>query len=180
MDIDQKLLQKLNKLYTLAERGADNEKDVALNKLNNILKQNNLELDDILESQQVYTEIFTFKNKYDKKILLQCIYKVIGDTDRWNDFNIYRPYRSRTKIQIDCTKLEKVEILLEYEFYSQYLEKELDVYVQSFIQANKIFPNNGEVVEIDRDNIDEETLRMLNLSGMIKRKTRYLEIEERK
>lgn len=180
MNIEEKLLNKLNKLYKLSQQGADNEKDVALNKLNAILKSNNLDLKDILQSEQRSQEKFTYKGKYDKKILLQCIYKVLGNSDRWKDVQLYKPYRSKTQIIVECTKYEKIEILLEYEFYSKYLEEQLNTFVNSFIQANDLFPKDGDVQEVDISQIDEETLNMFRLAGLIKTKTRYIGIEERK
>lgn len=78
-----------------------------------------------------------------------------------------------------CTKAEKVEILLEYEFYSKYLHQEILSYINSFVQANKIFPKNRKVEEIDPDDIDEELLKMLAMSNMIKHKTRQLQIEDK-
>lgn len=178
MDIDEKLLQKLNKLYTLAERGCDNEKDIAEKKLNKLLSDNNLTLNDILQSDKPQLEEFKFKNEYDRKILLQCIYKVIGDNLE-RDHNVYTWPRVRTKLGVYCTKAEKVEMLLEYGFYSKYLHQELLSYINSFIQANKIFPRNGKVEEIDPDNIDENTLKILQMSNMIKHKTRQLQIEDK-
>lgn len=51
----------------------------------------------------------------------------------------YRSKGTRQKIGIYCTKAQKIEIELEFEFYRNVFYDELNTFMDAFIQAQKIF-----------------------------------------
>ena len=70
------------------------------------------------------------------------MYKVMGAK---SDRTAYKPYGRRQKIGIYCTKAQKIEIELEFEFYRNVFYEELSTFMDAFIQAQKIFPEDAPV-----------------------------------
>lgn len=62
-----------------------------------------------------------------------------------SDRTAYKPYGRRQKIGIYCTKAQKIEIELEFEFYRNVFYEELSTFMDAFIQAQKIFPEDAPV-----------------------------------
>ncbi len=75
--MDEKTIQRVKKLLALAERGVGGEKDTAAKMLQRMLEKNGIQSLDELESEKYEYVLFPYNGKYEKKLLKQCIYKVM-------------------------------------------------------------------------------------------------------
>ena len=135
--MDEKTIQRIKKLQALAERGVGGEKTTAQKKLAKLLKDNGINSLDELQKEEYEYTIFSYNGKHEIKLLRQCMYKVMGAK---SDRTAYKPYGRRQKIGIYCTKAQKIEIELEFEFYRNVFYEE---YVERVTKA-------GNTIEIER------------------------------
>lgn len=168
--MDENVLRKIKKIKALAERGVGGEKSTAEQKLKKLLEENGIVSLDELEREQAEFELFSYNGKYEKKLLMQCMYKVLKDLD----FKTYHRRGTKQKVGIYCTKAEKIEIQLEFDFYKNALHEEMDRLVRAFIQANKIFPDN---TPYDDSELTEEDIKIMSISSMIEKRNRRLLLE---
>lgn len=167
--MDENVLRKIKKIKALAERGVGGEKSTAEQKLKKLLEENGIVSLDELEREQAEFELFSYNGKYEKKLLMQCMYKVLKDLD----FKTYHRRGTKQKVGIYCTKAEKIEIQLEFDFYKNALHEEMDRLVRAFIQANKIFPDN---TPYDDSELTEEDIKIMSMSSMIEKRNLKLQL----
>ena len=174
--MNRKLKERLNKLKNLAERGVGGEKETAEKKLSQLLKANGLTEKDLSEDR-VDFYLFGYVYPYRQKLLSQVIYKVLGP----NNFSLYRSSGTRNKIGAYCTAAQKVEIELEFEFYSNLFDEELDTFVSAFIYKQDIYPKDAPTTNIDiKDMTPEEIAKFRkkqSYASAINKRTRSLMIE---
>lgn len=101
------------------------------------------------------------------------MYKVMGAK---SDRTVYKPYGRRQKIGIYCTKAQKIEIELEFEFYRNVFYEELGTFMDAFIQAQKIFPEDAPTA--DYDEFNERDMKIAFMATGIERRSRAAMIEE--
>lgn len=89
----------------------------------------------------------------------------------------YRTRGTRQKIGIYCTKAQRIEIELEFEFYRNVFYEELSVFMDAFIQVQKIFPPDAPHGSLDEFN--ERDMKIALMAGGIDKRTRAEMIEER-
>ncbi len=161
MDKD-KLVRRLKKLLSLAERGVGGEKQNAQRMLDNLLEKHGINLCDITDD---VTETHWFKyprGDFNKRLLFQVIYAVCGKRDTW--VSKYRRYQ----VGVDCTEYERVQIKIQFEAYQQALESELNLAYEAFLQVNCIFPENAKLADIDERDMECLTRLAEIASGMKK------------
>ena len=112
--MDEKTIQRIKKLQALAERGVGGEKETAEKMLQRMLEKNGIRSLDELQSEEYEYVLFPYNGKYEKKLLMQCIYKVLTAA---GDRTYYRTRGKRQKLGIYCTKAQKIEIQMEFDFY---------------------------------------------------------------
>lgn len=172
--MNEKTLQRLKKLQALAERGVGGEKTTAQAMLEKLLAKNGIETLEELETEEVEYFLFSYKGKHEITLLKQCMYKVIGAAA---GREYYRSHGTRQKIGIYCTKAQKIEIELEFEFYRNVFYEELDNFMCAFIQAQKIFPTDAPRRDIDITELTPEDLSRMAMQEAIKKRTRAAMIE---
>lgn len=165
--MDEKTIQRIKKLQALAERGVGGEKTTAQKKLAKLLKDNGINSLDELQKEKYEYTIFSYNGKHEIKLLRQCMYKVMGAK---SDRTAYKPYGRRQKIGIYCTKAQKIEIELEFEFYRNVFYEELSTFMDAFIQAQKIFPEDAPVG--DYDEFNERDMKIAFMATGIERRSR--------
>lgn len=170
--MDDKTRARIKKLQALAERGVGGEKTTAEKMLQNMLKKNGIKSLEELETENYEYTQFSYHGKYEKKLLIQCMYKVMGAD---SGITTYRTKGTRQKLGIYCTKAQKIEIELEFEFYRNVFYEELDTFISAFIQAQDIFPAGAPTSEIDE--CSECDLKMAFMAQGIERKQRHAMIE---
>lgn len=172
--MEEKTLQRIKKLQALAERGVGGEKDTASKMLARLLEKNGINSLEELEAEQYEYTLFSYNGKHEIRLLRQCIYKVMGAK---SDRTEYRSYGRRQKIGIYCTKAQKIEIELEFEFYRNIFYEELSTFMSAFIQAQKIFPPDAPKGGIDITN--ERDIKKALMAQGIDRKQRAAMIEKK-
>lgn len=171
--MDEKTIQRIKKLQALAERGVGGEKTTAQKKLAKLLKDNGINSLDELQKEEYEYTIFSYNGKHEIKLLRQCMYKVMGAK---SDRTAYKPYGRRQKIGIYCTKAQKIEIELEFEFYRNVFYEELSTFMDAFIQAQQIFPEDAPTG--DYDEFNERDMKIAFMATGIERRSRAAMIEE--
>ena len=171
--MDEKTIQRIKKLQALAERGVGGEKDTAAKMLQKMLEKNGISSLDELESEKYEYTLFSYRGKHEIKLLKQCIYKVLRAA---GDRTSYRTRGTRQKIGIYCTKAQKIEIELEFEFYRNVFYEELSTFMDAFIQAQQIFPPDAPHGSFDKFN--ERDMKIALMAGGIDKRTRAAMIEE--
>lgn len=161
--MDEKTIQRIKKLQALAEQGVGGEKTTAQKKLAKLLKDNGINSLDELQKEEYEYTIFSYNGKHEIKLLRQCMYKVMGAK---SDRTAYKPYGRRQKIEIE----------LEFEFYRNVFYEELSTFMDAFIQAQKIFPEDAPVG--DYDEFNERDMKIAFMATGIERRSRAAMIEE--
>lgn len=157
MNCKQELLKKLK---ALSEQGVGGEKVNARRKLAELMRKYNITEDDLDDDTLVECE-FKYKTDVEKTLLIQTIYKVT------NEFNMYGFTNCRTGrtikrlIGCECTKSQKIEIEFLFDFYKRVYEKDVKLFLESFIQKHCIF---GKLKDGEKaDAPDSETLRRMQI-----------------
>lgn len=169
--MDEKTQERIKKLQALAERGVGGEKETAARKLQELLEKNGITVEKLGEEEYTF-EVFSYKDKIKRKLLAQCIYKVMGYA---NNATTYKPANTRNKIGIYCTKAQKLEIELEYEFYEKTFDEQQELFISAFIQKQRIFPNDAPVDDTAPTTRD---IQVALMAEGIERKTRAAMIEQ--
>ncbi|MBQ9700122.1 MAG: DUF2786 domain-containing protein [Lachnospiraceae bacterium] len=165
--MDDKTIQRIKKLQVLAERGVGGEKETAERKLQRMLEENGIHSLEELETDKVEYFLFSYKGEHEIKLFIQCMYKVLTAA---GDRTPYRSKGTRQKIGIYCTKAQKIEIELEFEFYRNLFYEELEDFMRAFIQAQGIFPPDAPQAE-ERE-LNAKDMKVALMSSGIKKRTR--------
>lgn len=144
-----------------------------IQRIKKLLKDNGINSLDELQKEEYEYTIFSYNGKHEIKLLRQCMYKVMGAK---SDRTAYKPYGRRQKIGIYCTKAQKIKIELEFEFYRNVFYEELSTFMDAFIQAQKIFPEDAPVG--DYDEFNERDMKIAFMATGIERRSRAAMIEE--
>ena len=176
--MDERLQNRIKKLQVLAERGIGGEKIGAKAKLDELMKKYDISLADVEEDKVDYY-VFSCSKKYLKRLLRQCILRVLDDVNT----SLYKPYRTRNAIGVYCTVAQRLEILLDFEFYTNLFESELDLFMAAFIRKQDLYPSNVKRVTVSEYDISaEEYKHLLKLEAYmsnISKKSRALGIERK-
>lgn len=165
--MDDKLIQRIRKLQALAERGVGGEKETAEKMLQRMLEKNGIHSLEELETEEYEYTLFSYRGVHEIKLLKQCIYKVLTAA---GDRTYYRTRGTRQKIGVYCTKAQKLEIELEFEFYRNLFYEELETFMEAFIQAQGIFPPDAPKGSLDR--LNEKDMKMALMASGIDKRTR--------
>lgn len=172
--MEEKTVQRIKKLQALAERGVGGEKKTAEKMLQRLLEKNGISTLEELEKDEVEYFLFSYNGKHEIKLLMQCMYKVLGYS---NNTTYFRTKGTRQKIGIYCTKAQRIEIELEFEFYRNVFYEELPSFMSAFIAAQDIFPPDAPQGNKDLCNLSEDEFRQLQMATGIKKRTRAIMIE---
>jgi len=171
--MEGKTRQRMKKLLALAERGVGGEKETAARMLQKLLKKNGIRTLEELEKEEAEYTLFSYKGKHELKLLKQCIYKIMTAADHTT---YYHTKGTRQKLGIYCTRAQKIEIELEFDFYRKVFYEELSKFVSAFIQAQRIFPPDAP--EGSYDKLDERDMKIAYMAEGIDRKSRVTRLEE--
>lgn len=141
----------LQKLRALALGGVGGEKENASAMLTRLMKKYSI-TEQELDDEMPEIEEFKYRNKIQRKILLQTIFKVTNSSDMYDFKN------RRNTCGAECTKAQKIEIEFLFDFYTQLWEREQKALLTAFIQKHKIF---GECEAGGEDKISAEECRKI-------------------
>lgn len=166
--INDKLTEKLLKLYRLAIRGEGGEKTNAVTLLNKLLDKHNLTLADI-DSKLVQKRYYSYTTLINRTLIEQIIYKVTN----------VEQFRFRTdikQIRAKVTNYQHVQILELIDFHIHNFKKEKEKFLKDFtnayIEKHQLF---GQSDDEDYDILDGEEIKrieaiMNNLSDVFYQK----------
>ena len=124
--------ERLKRVKALADHATGNEKKAALaayEKLKNIYEISDDELAELKEIR------LTYKDSWEYKLLIQCIFMVIGNTK-------IGTIKRKKSIWVKCTIAEEQEIKLCYTIYKSALKKHLEESYKAFLVVNQIYPDD--------------------------------------
>lgn len=164
--------EKIKKVYELVKRGTENERKVAEQKLKVLMEKYNISEDE-LDETNVECEWFKYKNKMQRKLLIQITYAVLGDVP------LYGNTLKRRHIGAYCTKAQKIEIEFMLDFYYRAFCEDIDIFMSAFIQKNKIFPPPELVKAEASEGLTEKDLRMLQIASGLEKHERLKCLNEK-
>ena len=137
----------LKKIKTLSERGVGGEKESAEKLLLQLMEKYKITEDEISEDS-VEFEWFRYKDNIQKRLLNQVIYMILGNVDT------YKRTGGRHKlVGAYCTAAQKFEIEMNFEFFRNAMEKELETFYTAFCHKNRLFPT--EEIAMEKTSEDE-------------------------
>jgi hypothetical protein len=177
------ILDKLEKIKKLAERGIGGERETAIKMYEELRKKYEISPEEIAE-QNLEERWFSYKTDLEEPLLLQIFYKVTGDTEH---FAYTGKYRHRKKRGVVCTELEAVEIQMLFNFYREEMKKELEVFKAAFINKNDLFPDETarmykktDSPEMSDEEIEKYRKAAQMAEGMDKKQPPRAAIEDKK
>jgi len=141
-----KINARLEKLLRLVKQGVGGEAKNAERQLQNLLTKHNMTLADI-ETETRELVWFRYNNPAEKKILTQIFYKVLT-----GEYSVWVNKGKQRQKGVDVTKQEILEIELMFTIYRKALKEQMEIFLEAFVQKNKIFP------EITFDDNDSEPM----------------------
>ncbi len=156
------------KLNALAQRGIGGEKSNARRMLNNLMQKYDITKDEI-EGEKI-NEYFFQITKKEFRLWHQIVRNIDQSIDIYGCFpqKMIKEYKLKGNYSIKTTAANYIEILSKYNFYSNLLNTEYDIFFRAFIQANKLYI----IRKKGNDNLNKEEfekeLRVYHLSKHIK------------
>lgn len=130
-----KLIELAKKIKELADRGIGGEKEVATQKLAELIAKHGISLEEI-ETEETTEVQFYYANTWEQRLLLQTSVSV-G----------VRTYAENTKtrnIWLKLTAAQRIELEYKYEVYRRALKDEMEIFFAAFIQKNDIFDRTAK------------------------------------
>lgn len=123
--------------------------------------------EDELNDEVVELHKFTFLGERQYRMLNQVFYHVFGNPD-YKIYNLkYNGKLLENAISVYCTKSQKVEVELLYDFYVRLYEQEEEMFYSAFIQKHRIFGDWPENRESSRCVSESDILQMSQfIAGM--------------
>lgn len=158
----QKSLMK--KLHAMVQQGTSKESKVAADKLNRLMKKYGI--DSIDFDEDIKKEIIIrYRNKMERKILLQIAYKVLGSPEKL--FECLYKYTcgegKNTKYIFKCSETEALEIRVQFDFYKELFMDEIDTFLDAFVQKHSLFGSD----QVSMNEMTEKQIEKLHRMKMM-------------
>lgn len=164
-----KIANLVAKLRALAARGDAGERELAEQKLNEVLKKYNITEESLaLES----FHDFQYKEEWERKLISQVGYKVLDNPDTYTR---KRNGRTLKRVVFKCTEAQAIEIEYLYAFYKELYKKDVADFFSAFVVKHQLFGESGEGTEIS----EEELLKMMRYQSAMRNGTPYKSIESK-
>lgn len=159
----ERMLEKMQGLKALAERGVAGEKEAAQKMLEKFMQKYDISETDIGE-ETVELAWFRYRDELESKLIHQIIYMVIGDCDMYCKRG--KGNRKFKLLGAYCTAAERLEIELNFDFFNRAMQEELNFFYSAFLQKNKLFPPEEKARKSTSDD-EMSTADLLKLSLMM-------------
>lgn len=175
--MENKLKDKLLKLYELAKRGVDGEKENAEFMLNKLLDKHGLTIQDI-DQETPKKRWYKYTTNLSKKIISQIVFKVI------NNDSVYS-VRGYKEVVAEVTDYQHIQILELIDFHLENFNKErkqfLNDFTSAYVQKHRLFRDTKDEDVRGRKplSIEEKQAlwRMSNIKYCLSNKTYTKKIE---
>ena len=159
---DDKIRERIRKLYRLVEQGIGGEKENAQKILDKLLAKHGITLSEIVDDNHEEEFNVKFKGGFEKRLLLQIVGKVRGRETMG--------YFDKGRLYFISTKMERVEILTLFSVYKKALSREFEDLFLAFIYQQDIFPpqkDDDQTKKDDRPKTHEERSRLRKIASMM-------------
>lgn len=159
-EVSDEIKKRLRKILKLAEKGYEGEMQAAKIKLQALLNEYGLTIDDICENEKESMWVFyNIITDTDYTLLIQTAFSVLEKSE-------IKGYRRNGECAISCTESQSNEILDKYEWHKKNFKQELKNMQKEFLEAycikhHLIAPANPD--SKDDTPIDIEKLRRILL-----------------
>jgi len=136
MEIHEKIIWRLLKVYKLSIHGVGGEKENAARILQAKLSKYGLTIEQLCQNekkQQRSFKKYNFKTAFEKQLLIQCACKIANSKG-------VKAYPDKKKLAISLTDLEHLELEAFYSYHLELFRKELKAFQEAFIYKHDIFP----------------------------------------
>ena len=141
------VIERLQKILALRDRGVEGEAENAGRLLDACMKRYGISIEDLTDEHREWVEVkVPANNVYLKKVANQLAYTIVGPNYRAGHRN------GSKKLWVMLSKAEKVEFEIMLNLYKRDLEKVLTDATVAFIYRNDIFP----VMDAGADSPDKE------------------------
>lgn len=162
---DDKIIETIRKVKTLADRGVNGERASALAMFIKLCTKHNIDPRRILDDEPKER---TIKVKVKQRQFMgQVIASVLGAVD------VYGSRRKKSLLYIECTAMEYALIRETFDFYWDEFERQQAIFYQAFIQKNKLYMKQDSSRSSDEAvrRMTEEDIEMFEMMNGIKYKT---------
>lgn len=167
---DERVMDQLRKIASLAERGYMGELAMARSMLERKLKEYGLTVEDLYEGKKRACT-FRFSNKLERRLLVNMLLHRFGSKS--DEFQGARISRVRRAVYVDLTELDYIEFGNEYGYYRKAFARELEKTNKAFLVA---FVNRFDLFDITPSETDtppkemspDELRRALEMLGITK------------
>ena len=175
--MEEKLRDKLLKLYELAKRGVDGEKVNAEFMLNKLLEKHGLTIADI-DQETPKTRYYKYTTMLCRKIIIQIIYKIVDS----NDIYVLKSYK---EVSTEATDYQHIQILELIDFHLENFDKErkqfLNDFTSAYVQKHRLFgeTTDEEIEDSKPLSVEEKQAlwRMSNIKNCLSNKTYTKKLE---
>lgn len=147
----EQIIEKLKKLQQLADRGEENEKDNARQRIEEIMKKYGITEDD-LTNEDCYFHFTTINTKTPRfsidlwrqvcaRVLMnpKANFAVADDTPVGKELKrTLKKSGISHNAMVECTDAQFVQILAKYDFFAKHLKHDEDVFFSAFIMKNDL------------------------------------------
>ena len=131
--------ERIKKLKALALRGVGGEKEQAQALLEKLTKKYCISLED-LDENKIEFFVLEYHGEIEKRLIVQITYKILNkDGCVYSRRYVKSGRKCRTKLEIECTEAQKIEIEFLFDFYKKLWEKEVEIFFKAFIQNHSLF-----------------------------------------
>lgn len=176
----ERILDKINKLKELVERGEAGEALNAKRVLERICKLHNIDLEQLFEEKKKRYEFkIRYNDTFDKQLLFQCYAKVTN-----KDTISYFSNKSRSNvIKFELTNIEYIDLKGMFDFYRKEWNKikksSLKDLFDAFVFKNQISHNQENNIDISSITSEEweKILRIQKIMSQIETNPYYKQLE---
>lgn len=146
--MEQNILERLNKLKELAERGIEGEAENAKRFLNRELRKYNMSLDDLIASkEEKHKRIIKYSSAFERSLLVQCVVFLFGSNSEIFS-NTYRYRNGKMEMHFEISDLDFVLLDDFFNFYRNCLKEELkksqEKLYQAYLSSNNLYDSAPE------------------------------------
>ena len=171
-------IESLKKIQALAARGCNGERDTAARKLDELMNKYNISDDDLSE-EKIVCETHVYHGSEEKQLLAQiaCMVVNVNGGIFYSIQNTLTNRVSSTKLAIDATAAQHIEIECLFDFYKKQWEKQKKLFLTAFIRKNELFPTAPPDERTGNEYTLEEQLKIMAMAQGIdqERPVRQLE-----
>ena len=155
----------LKKLQVLAARGYNGERDTAARKLDELMNKYNISADD-LSDEKIVRETHVYHGSEEKQLLVQIAGMVVNVRGGifYGIQNTLTNRVSSTKLAIDATAAQHIEIDFLFDFYKKQWEKEKKLFLIAFCKKNELFPTAPSDERTGNEYTREERLKIIAMA----------------